>query len=377
MVITVVKCVETDLSNEEFEYYSRQLALTDIGYDGQLRIKNSKVCILGCGGLGVPTMFMLTAMGIGHIKIVDRDIVSTSDLHRQYIYDIDSIGLPKVEVASRKLRRLNPHVTIEPLAEPIIKRNIKEIIDDVDVAIDGLDNIDTRYLVNRTCYQKKIPYTFAGAIGSIANATTIIPDSTPCLECFFPGFDDSIFPKCSSVGIFPPVVSLISSIQVSEVITILLGGIPKLSGKLLLANLNDLSLDKINISRQENCSVCGTNPKGPPRDILEKHFEEECARDGRRTIVLTPMKKVEVDLEKLSQRLINEGKPIKSKGQMGISFNYSETITLSLLNSGLMIVQISPEEAKKDLTAELSSLYKSIMVEWLGVPNDAVPNFKI
>jgi molybdopterin/thiamine biosynthesis adenylyltransferase len=366
--------LKNELTDEEFEYYSRQIAHNDIGYNGQIKLKNSKVCILGCGGLGVPTMYMLTAMGVGHIRIVDRDIISVSDLHRQYLYDIDSIGLPKVEVAAEKLKRLNPNVLIEPLAETIIKRNVSDIIEGMDIVVDGLDSIDTRYLVNRVCHEKKIPYVFAGAIESIANATTIIPDKTPCLECIFPGFNNKLLPKCSLVGVHPAVIGMISSVQVSEVTAILLGRAPQLAGKLLLINLNDLSFDKIDVSKQEKCNTCGSSPIGNQKEIVEKFLEEECARDGRRTIILTPKRKIEVDLEKVTQKLANEGKTVKVKGNLGITFDISEMFTMSLLKSGLAIVQISPKKDDDRIQSEILSFYEEIVVDLLGYSKDFVPD---
>lgn len=366
--------MEKELSNEEFEYYSRQLALPDIGYTGQIRLKNSRVCILGCGGLGVPAMLMLTAMGIGHMRIVDRDIVSKSDLHRQYLYDTDSVGQAKVEVAAKKLRRLNPNVTIEPLPEPILNRNVSEIIDGMHLAVDALDSMDTRYLVNRACQQQKTPYIFAGAIESIANASTIIPGKTPCLECIFPGFTDSMLPKCSLVGVHPAVIGLISSVQVSETITILTEKTPKLAGKLLLVSLGDLSFEKVDISRQEACPVCGSKPRGTPRTIPERYFEEECARDGRRTFVLTPKKNIEVDLNRVLRQLQKEGATVRSEGELGISFEYSDSFNLSLLKSGTMIAQVAPSKVREDLNSEILSVYRRIMVDWLGTSLGIVPD---
>ncbi|WP_455368546.1 HesA/MoeB/ThiF family protein [[Eubacterium] cellulosolvens] len=366
--------MKNELTDEELEYYSRQIAHNDIGYNGQIKLKNSKVCILGCGGLGVPTMLMLTAMGVGHIRIVDRDIISVSDLHRQYIYEIKSMGLPKVEVAAEKLKRLNPNVMIEPFAEPIIKRNVSNILEGMDIAVDGLDSIDTRYLVNRACHEKKIPYIFAGAIESIANATTVIPDKTPCLECIFPGFNDKLLPKCSLVGVHPAVIGMISSVQVSEVTSILLGKSPQLAGKLLLINLNDLSFDKISVSKQKKCNTCGSSPIGNQKEIVEKFLEEECARDGRRTIVLTPKRKIEVDLEKVTQKLANEGKPVKVKGNLGITFDISEMFTMSLLQSGLAIIQISPKKDDDKIKNEIISVYERIVVDLLGYSKDVIPD---
>ncbi|MGQ9543031.1 MAG: HesA/MoeB/ThiF family protein [Candidatus Bathyarchaeia archaeon] len=365
--------MEKELTDIEFEYYSRQIALDEIGYAGQVKLKNSKACILGCGGLGVPTMLKLAAMGVGHLRIVDRDIVSMSDLHRQYLYDVESIGKPKVEVAFEKLRKLNPNIEVEPMPEPILKRNVDSIIAGVDVVLDGLDSMETRYLVNRACLNLRVPYVFAGVIRTIANASTIIPGKTPCLECLFPGFVDSSLPKCSLVGVHPAAIGVISSVQVSEAIRILTGKTPKLAGKILLFDLEDLSLEKIDVTRQERCLVC-TGQKAQLRELPERYFEEECARDGRRTFILTPRVGVNVDLERVYGRLIGEGMHVRTKSDLGISFIFSDFLTVSLLKSGTMIAQMAPMKGLGPSENESIALYKLVMVDWLGLPPEVVPS---
>ena len=176
--------MRTELTDEELETYSRQIVLADIGYDGQLKLRNARVCLVGVGGLGSPVALKLVGMGIGFLRVVDRDIVSRSDLHRQYIYDTDSIGIPKVEVLLKKLSRLNPDVTIDPVPESLNSINAEELLADMDVIIDGLDRPEPRYIVNRTCNRLKIPYVFGAAIEAFGNVSTIIPGQTFCLECF-------------------------------------------------------------------------------------------------------------------------------------------------------------------------------------------------
>jgi adenylyltransferase/sulfurtransferase len=127
-----------ELTDEELETYSRQIVLADIGYDGHLKLKNARVCLVGVGGLGSPVALKLVGMGIGFLRVVDRDIVSRSDLHRQYIYDVDSIGMPKVEVLDKKLSRLNPDVTLDPVPESLNSINAEELMTGMDVIIDGL-----------------------------------------------------------------------------------------------------------------------------------------------------------------------------------------------------------------------------------------------
>ena len=159
--------MKQELTDAELETYSRQIALEDIDYDGQLKLRNGKACIIGLGGLGSLIAPKLVGMGIGYLRIVDRDIVSRSDLHRQHLYDVDSIGRPKVEVALRKLSRLNPDVELDPFPESLNLTNASELIGGVDVILDGLDSPEPRYLVNRTCNKLKIPYVFGAAIEAL------------------------------------------------------------------------------------------------------------------------------------------------------------------------------------------------------------------
>ncbi|MBW2182128.1 MAG: ThiF family adenylyltransferase, partial [Deltaproteobacteria bacterium] len=125
--------MKNELTDEELETYSRQVVLTDIGYDEQLKLRNAKVCLIGVGGLGAPVALKLAGMGIGFLRIVDRDIVSRSDLHRQHLYDAQCVGQPKVEVAWRKLSQLNPDVELEPVPESLNSINAEELIDGMDV----------------------------------------------------------------------------------------------------------------------------------------------------------------------------------------------------------------------------------------------------
>ncbi|UCF94257.1 MAG: HesA/MoeB/ThiF family protein, partial [Desulfobacterales bacterium] len=167
--------MKTELTDSELEIYSRQIVLADIGYDGQLKLRNASACLIGVGGLGAPIALKLVGMGIGNLRLVDRDIVSRSDLHRQYLYDADTVGQPKVEAAWHKLSRLNPDVKIDPVPESLNSINAREVIGGVDVVLDGLDRPEPRYLVNRTCNDLRIPYIFGAAIEAFGNVSTLLP----------------------------------------------------------------------------------------------------------------------------------------------------------------------------------------------------------
>jgi len=359
-----------ELDDEELDTYSRQIALIDIGYEGQLSLRNAKATIVGIGGLGSPTAMVLAAMGIGKMRLIDRDVVSRSDLHRQYLYDTSVLGYAKVEAATNRLRKLNPDVEVEPIAASLGTYNAEELLEGSDVVIDGLDQMGARYLINRACVKLKIPYIFGAAIEYFGNATTILPYETPCLECFYRGLRDDELPKCAAVGVHPAALGIISSVQVAEATSILTHKEPNLAGKLFYVNLKDLSFEKIDITRFSGCPVCGSGRDREPVD--EVHFEEGCARDGKRIFVITPKEKVQVELINVIKILERHGGRLRVKGDLGITCEY-EGLTLSFLRSGIMIAQIPPGAVKENPRDQVRKLYEDVLVGGLNYPKTIVP----
>ena len=361
-----------DLTDAELETYARQIVLEDIGYDGQLKLRNAKVCVVGMGGLGSQIALKLTGMGIGYLRMVDRDIVSRSDLHRQNLYDVNSVGQPKVEVASRKLKMLNPDVKLDPVPESLNSINASELISGVDVVLDGLDSPEPRYLINRICNKLKIPYVFGAAIQVQGNVTTIIPGRTICLECFMPGLKEDDLPKCGIVGVHPSVLGIVTAVQVFEGVSILVGHEPKLLNKLLYIDLGNLKFHTINISASENCPICGISSSALPMQIEDRFFEETCARDGRRNFIISPKERIEVDVEKLRKVLAKRGLRIKKASNFGILFEQRSDMTTSILKSGIMIVQTSPI-LSRDIKYDLLETYRSILIDGVGLSPSIIP----
>ena len=361
-----------ELSDIELETYARQVALADIDYEGQVKLRNAKACIIGIGGLGSMIAPKLVGMGIGTLRLVDRDIVSRSDLHRQYLYDVDSVGQPKVEVALRKLSRLNPDVELDPIPESLNSTNASALIRDMDVIVDGLDGPEPRYLVNRTCNKFQIPYVFGAAIEAFGNLTTIVPGKTICLECFMPGLKDDDLPKCAVVGVHPSAIGLVTALQVSEAVRLLLGQEPKLSNRLFYIDLREMEFNTFQMKKREDCEVCGAKPSSSPEPLEQKFFEETCARDGRRNFMISPKERVEIDLEELSSVLSQSGFKVKTAGIFGITFEQSEHIQTSILTSGTMIVQTSPA-LKDDPKDSVVETYKSILIDGLGLAPSILP----
>jgi adenylyltransferase/sulfurtransferase len=361
-----------ELSDAELETYSRQIVLGDIGYDGQLKLRNGKACIIGLGGLGSLIAPRLVGMGIGTLRIVDRDIVSRSDLHRQYLYDVDVVGRPKVEVAYQKLSRLNPDVEIDPVPASLNSSNAEELIRDMDVVLDGLDRPEPRYVVNRTCIRLKIPYAFGAAIQAFGNLTTIVPGKTLCLECFMSGLREEDLPKCGVVGVHPSVLGIVTAIQTSEAVRLLMGQEPKLLNRILYINLAEMNFDTIELAAQKECPVCGIQSGGAPEPMADRLFEETCARDGRRNFIITPKKRIEIDFEQLRTILDEKGFPVKTSGPFGVTFEQSPDVMTCILKSGIMITQTSPR-LKNNPKDDVLQTYRSILIEDLGLPAAIVP----
>ncbi len=328
-----------ELSEEELYTYSRQIVLGDIGYEGQKRIRDARVCVVGLGGLGCPAVLQLTAMGVGHLRIVDRDVVERSNLQRQYLYDTSQLGLPKAEAATLKLEKLNPDVDLDPQPVSVDHSNAERIVKGMDVVVDGLDRIKPRYAVNRACVEQGVPYVFGAGLETFGSVSTIIPGETACLECFYSDVDDTLLPTCSTVGVHPSIISIISSLEVSEVIRILVDSKPRLAGSLLFFDLSNIELDRISLEKREDCKTCGETHAEMPRSRKGVEIEEVCSRGGRRTFIAIPKEDLVLNLQTIQEGL-KTGMEIASKrNRLSLTFKVEENTRVTLLQSGLCILE--------------------------------------
>ena len=355
-----------DLSAAELEFYSRQIVLPGIGYTGQLKLRNSRVCVVGLGGLGSPAALQLAAMGVGFIRLVDRDVVELSNLQRQHLYSVNFVGYPKVEVAAKRLRELNPNIEIEPLPLALNVNNAEEIIRDMDVVVDGLDLMTPRYALNRACLKLGVPYIFGAAITTCGSASTIIPGKTACLECFQGNLEDNMLPKCAIVGVHPSILNIIASVEVSEATRIIVGKEPRLANKILHCDIGDMTFEEVEISKAENCPVCGSKPLGSPTPIKETLVTEICGRKGKRAFVITPREDLGLNMNDLCSIIKNKGFNIKVKADLGVSFENSSKATASILKSGIMIIEGANSEE------EAYEFYGSLLVDGKGVSRSNV-----
>ncbi len=333
-----------ELTSYELERYSRQIMLDSIGYEGQLRLKNARVCVVGAGGLGSPIAIQLAAMGVGYIRIVDRDVVELSNLHRQVLYTDEDIGYVKVECAAKRLKAINPDAVIEPFAVSVNNNTAGEIIKGCDVVIDGLDSIDARYALNDACLRANVPYVYGGALGMLGSVCTVIPSKSACIRCIFPELSDDEMPTCSIEGVHPSILYIVSAIQVAEAVRIIVGSQPVLLNKLLYIDLNDLSFNTIDVVRNEHC-ICSNgiavNATTATTTASTQRFmvEELCGRDmGKRTFSITPSSILSLDLDKIELKANTLGFKQKSRGEMGITLVDSNGKSLSILKSGSAVV---------------------------------------
>jgi adenylyltransferase/sulfurtransferase len=324
-----------ELTSDELQRYSRQVMLEEIGFEGMEKIRSAKVCVVGAGGIGNPVITQLVAMGIGSLRIVDRDVIEVTNLHRQHLYTDDDIGRVKVEAAAERLRKLNPGVQIEAVPTSVTKFTAESIVKGFDVVIDALDSVDARYALNDACIKNDIPLIYAGAIGVTGSVSTILPNKSACLRCMFPELNEEEMPACSTEGVHPSILYLVAGIQVSEVVKIIKGEEPSLVNKLLYIDLGQLSFDKVQMHRQQECPSCGIDRKQSDLAASKLIIEELCGRDrGKRTWTVTPSEPVPVSLPGIMKNAESLGYEVRTRGNLGITAVNSGRMSVSFLSSG-------------------------------------------
>jgi molybdopterin/thiamine biosynthesis adenylyltransferase/molybdopterin converting factor small subunit len=339
------------LTNEDLQRYSRQIMLEEIGFTGMEKLRESKICVIGIGGIGNPIVTQLTAMGIGKLKIVDRDVIEISNLHRQHLYTENDIGKVKVEVAVERLKGINPTVEIEAVPVSVSKYTAESIIKGFDVVIDALDSVDARYALNDACIKFGIPFIYAGALGMLGSICTILPNKSACLRCIFPALAEDDMPTCSTEGVHPSILYLVSGVQVSETIKIITGQQPTLVNKLLYIDLNELSFDKIHVFRQEECPSCGSKKEIEEVKLIAQQqliIEELCGRDsGKRTYTVTPSElSSPISLIGIVKNAEALGYQVKTRGNLGITAisNNAGKLSVSFLTSGAATIVGAKDE---------------------------------
>jgi adenylyltransferase/sulfurtransferase len=334
-----------ELTSDELQRYSRQMMLEEIGFEGMEKIRSARVCVVGAGGIGNPVITQLVAMGIGSLRIVDRDVIEVTNLHRQHLYTDEDIGRVKVEAAAERLRKLNPGVQIEAVPTSVTKFTAESIVRGFDLVIDALDSVDARYALNDACIKNSIPLIYAGAIGVTGSVSTILPNKSACLRCMFPELNEDEMPACSTEGVHPSILYLVAGIQVSEAVKIIKGEEPTLVNKLLYIDLGELSFDKVQMHRQQECPSCGIDRKQSDLVASKLIIEELCGRDrGKRTWTVTPSEPVPVSLPGIMKNAESLGYEVRTRGNLGITAVNSGRMSVSFLSSGAATIVGAKDE---------------------------------
>ena len=290
----------TALTPEETLRYSRHLLLPEVGVEGQRRLRQARVLLVGAGGLGSPVSLYLAAAGVGTIGLVDFDRVDATNLQRQILHGTSDVGRPKLDSARERLGEINPHVRVEGIAERLTSGNAMEIVAEYDLVVDGTDNFPTRYLVNDACVLLGRPNVYGSIFRFEGQASVFWAEQGPCYRCLFaepppPG----MVPSCAEGGVLGVLPGIIGTIQATEALKLLLGVGETLVGRLLMLDALRMRFREIRLKKDPACPVCGENPT--VRELID--YEQFCGYSPEPEGAMATEEIPEMDVKELKNRL--------------------------------------------------------------------------
>ncbi|HEX2088229.1 MAG TPA: molybdopterin-synthase adenylyltransferase MoeB [Solirubrobacteraceae bacterium] len=268
---------------EQRQRYSRHFLLPEIGEEGQQKLLDAKVLLLGAGGLGSPTALYLAAAGVGTLGIVDDDVVDVSNLQRQVIHTTDRVGVPKVDSAEESIKAINPDVEVVKYQTRLDGSNIVEIIDGYDVVVDGVDNFPTRYLLNDASVRLRIPVVSASILGFDGQLSVFAPYDGPCYRCLYPVPPPAeLAPSCGANGVLGVLPGTMGLLQATEVVKLVVGAGEPLIGRLLLYEALSATFTELKVRRDPECPICSRAPEEISDEELGvfPDYEAFCAAAG-------------------------------------------------------------------------------------------------
>ncbi|MFN6963626.1 MAG: ThiF family adenylyltransferase [Pyrinomonadaceae bacterium] len=287
------------------ERYSRQILFPEIGREGQQRLLDSRVLLVGCGALGAAHAEMLARAGVGRLRIVDRDFVEYTNLQRQTLFKESDAAerLPKAVAAKRRIAEINSEITVEEMVADVNNSNVEQLIDGCDVVIDGTDNFQVRYLVNDACVKHQKTWIYGAAVSSYGTTMTIIPGETPCLRCIFEEMPDAgSSPTCDTAGVIMPIIATVAAVQVNEAIKLLVGKTEALHGSLMQFDIWQNDWRKIRLGGPNaDCKACGSRAVYEFLDAERQDFSAVLC--GRNAVQIAPPRPVQLDLDAFAQRI--------------------------------------------------------------------------
>jgi adenylyltransferase/sulfurtransferase len=332
--------------DDSLERYSRQVRFPGMSEEGQRRLMRSRVTLCGCGALGTVLANALVRAGVGHLRLVDRDFIETSNLQRQILFDEKDVAdnLPKAEAAARKLRLINSTVTVEPVVTDIDRTNILALVDGADLILDGTDNFEVRYLINDAAVQLGKPWVYGGCVGSHGQTMTIIPGQTPCLRCVFeaapaPGETGT----CETAGVLGPIVNIIASFQATEALKLLAGRADQINRELLYFDVWENVQRRIKVAPLLGKVDCPCCQRRRFEWLEGQHGSQTTSLCGRNAVQVSHRTPARLDFEQMSREL----------GQLGtVSFNrfllrfQTEGYEFTVFPDGRAIIKGTADEDK-------------------------------
>ena len=320
--------------------YSRQILLPQIGEEGQKKLGNSSVIIIGCGGLGCIIATSLVRAGVGKVKLIDRDLIEYHNLHRQILFNEEDIKnqLPKAIAAERHLKKVNSSIEIEGVVADVNYANIEKLISGADLILDGLDNPETRFIINDASAKFKIPWIYGAAISASGMTMNIIPGETPCFRCVFPSSPPpGILPTCDTAGVIGPAPFIIGSLQSIEAMKILIGA-KGINRDVIVIDVWEGTFDRFKVSPRPDCPTCQGN-----YEFLQVQF-------GIRTTILCGQNSVQVldpKLESLSlEKLAAHLKPLGEVSYIEATLRFTvDNHEIVIFPDGRVILKNSLDES--------------------------------
>lgn len=283
--------------------YRRQTVLPEIGPKRQRAISRASVAVVGLGSLGCVTADLLARAGVGRLRLVDRDIVELANLQRQTLYSEADVDRPKAEVAAGRLRAVNSSIELEAVPKDVHAANVRDLLRDMDVVVDGTDNLETRYLLNEATLESRLPFVYGGAIGTHGMVFAMRSPDTACFRCLNPTPPaPGTLPTCETAGVLNAASAQVGAIEAGEALRLLVGEAPE--GDLLLVNGWRPEILRVRVTRRDNCPAC---VKGEREYLDARRSHNLVSLCGSDTVSLDPLRRGPVDLEALGRRLRNLG----------------------------------------------------------------------
>lgn len=333
-----------------FERYEKQMNYEKIGKEGQERLQDSKVLIVGCGALGTVTANNLTRLGVGYIRIVDRDFVELSNLHRQILFDEEDVekNNPKAVAAQQKLQKINSEIIIEGIVKEVNSRTIEEFIEGMDLIIDCTDNFKTRFLINDAAFKNNLPWIYGGALGASGMVKVFIPEEdTGCLQCMIPKPPDSgSMPTCDTAGVVNTLTGIVANLESNEALKYLIGPREEVEKDLVYIELWDNIFKKIPQSKKTDCPCCVQEEY----KYLADKKPEATFICGQNSIQIN-LGHENMNLKEIQRRL--ENKNIKTRRNPYLLSFEVENVELKVFKDGRAIIKNAKnEEVAKSIYAK-------------------------